>query len=143
MKRTYVTKPEDIERDWYVVDASGQTLGRLASEVAQIIRGKHKPTFSPAVDVGDYVIVVNAEKVHVTGRKLDQKMYYRHSGYPGGLKEFTLGRMLEEHPAQVIHLAVKGMLPKNKLGRKMIKKLKVYAGSEHPHQAQQPEALEL
>jgi large subunit ribosomal protein L13 len=143
VKRTYVTKPEDIERDWYVVDASGQTLGRLASEVAQIIRGKHKPTFSPAVDVGDYVIVVNAEKVHVTGRKLDQKMYYRHSGYPGGLKEFTLGRMLEEHPAQVIQLAVKGMLPKNKLGRKMIKKLKVYAGSEHPHQAQQPEALEL
>lgn len=143
MKRTYVTKPEDIERDWYVVDASGQTLGRLASEVAQIIRGKHKPTFSPAVDVGDYVIVVNAEKIHVTGRKLDQKMYYRHSGYPGGLKELTLGRMLEEHPTRVIQLAVKGMLPKNKLGRKMLKKLKVYAGSEHPHQAQQPEALEL
>jgi large subunit ribosomal protein L13 len=141
--RTYVTKPEDIERDWYVVDASGQTLGRLASEVAQIIRGKHKPTFSPAADVGDYVIVVNAEKIHVTGRKLDQKMYYRHSGYPGGLKELTLGRMLEEHPARVIELAVKGMLPKNKLGRKMIKKLKVYAGPEHPHQAQQPEALEL
>jgi large subunit ribosomal protein L13 len=143
VKRTYVTKPEDIERDWYVVDASGQTLGRLASEVAQIIRGKHKPTFSPASDVGDYVIVVNAEKIHVTGRKLDQKMYYRHSGYPGGLKEFTLGRMLEEHPTRVIELAVKGMLPKNKLGRKMIKKLKVYAGPEHPHQAQQPEALEL
>jgi large subunit ribosomal protein L13 len=143
VKRTYVTKREDIERDWYVVDASGQTLGRLASEVAQIIRGKHKPTFSPAVDVGDYVIVVNAEKVHVTGRKLDQKMYYRHSGYPGGLKELTLGRMLEEHPSRVIQLAVKGMLPKNKLGRKMLKKLKVYAGSEHPHQAQQPEALEL
>ena len=143
MKRTYVTKPEDIERDWYVVDASGQTLGRLASEVAQIIRGKHKPTFSPAVDVGDYVIVVNAEKVHVTGQKLDQKMYYRHSGYPGGLKELTLGRMLEEHPTRVIEFAVKGMLPKNKLGRKMVKKLKVYAGPDHPHQAQQPEALEL
>lgn len=143
MKRTYVTKREDIERDWYVVDASGQTLGRLASEVAQIIRGKHKPTFSPAVDVGDYVIVVNAEKIHVTGRKLDQKMYYRHSGYPGGLKELTLGRMLEEHPTRVIELAVKGMLPKNTLGRKMVKKLKVYAGPDHPHQAQQPEALEL
>jgi len=143
VKRTYVTKPEDIERDWYVVDASGQTLGRLASEVAQIIRGKHKPTFSPAVDVGDYVIVVNAEKIHVTGQKLDQKMYYRHSGYPGGLKELTLGRMLEEHPTRVIEFAVKGMLPKNKLGRKMVKKLKVYAGPDHPHQAQQPEALEL
>jgi large subunit ribosomal protein L13 len=138
-----VTKREDIERDWYVVDASGQTLGRLASEVAQIIRGKHKPTFSPAVDVGDYVIVVNAEKVHVTGQKLDQKMYYRHSGYPSGLKELSLGRMLEEHPTRVIQFAVKGMLPKNKLGRKMVKKLKVYAGPDHPHQAQQPEALEL
>jgi large subunit ribosomal protein L13 len=138
-----VTKPEDIERSWYVVDASGQTLGRLASEVAQVIRGKHKPIFSPSIDVGDYVIVVNAEKIHVTGRKLDQKMYYRHSGYPGGIKEMTLGRMLEEHPTRVIELAVKGMLPKNKLGRKMIKKLKVYAGSEHPHQAQQPEAMEL
>jgi len=143
VNRTYVTKREDIERDWYVVDASGQTLGRLASEVAQIIRGKHKPTFSPAVDVGDYVIVVNAEKVHVTGQKLDQKMYYRHSGYPSGLKELSLGRMLEEHPTRVIQFAVKGMLPKNKLGRKMVKKLKVYAGPDHPHQAQQPEALEL
>lgn len=143
MKRTYVTKPEDIERSWYVVDASGQTLGRLASEVAQVIRGKHKPIYSPSIDVGDYVIVVNAEKIHVTGQKLDQKMYYRHSGYPGGIKEMTLGRMLEEHPTRVIELAVKGMLPKNKLGRKMIKKLKVYAGSEHPHQAQQPEAMEL
>ena len=143
MKRTYVTKPEDIERSWYVVDASGQTLGRLASEVAQVIRGKHKPIYSPSIDVGDYVIVVNAEKIHVTGWKLDQKMYYRHSGYPGGIKEMTLGRMLEEHPTRVIELAVKGMLPKNKLGRKMIKKLKVYAGSEHPHQAQQPEAMEL
>lgn len=143
MKRTYVTKPEDVERDWYVVDASGQTLGRLASEVAQVIRGKHKPIYSPSIDVGDYVIVVNAEKIHVTGRKLDQKMYYRHSGYPGGIKEMTLGRMLEEHPTRVIELAVKGMLPKTRLGRKMIKKLKVYAGPEHPHQAQEPEAMEL
>jgi large subunit ribosomal protein L13 len=143
VKRTYVTKPEDVERDWYIVDASGQTLGRLASEVAQVIRGKHKPIYSPSIDVGDYVIVVNAEKIHVTGRKLDQKMYYRHSGYPGGIKEMTLGRMLEEHPTRVIELAVKGMLPKTRLGRKMIKKLKVYAGPEHPHQAQQPEAMEL
>ncbi len=143
MKKTYVTKPEDIERNWYVVDASGQTLGRLASEVAQIIRGKHKPIYSPSTDVGDYVIVVNAEKIHVTGRKEEQKMYRRHSGYPGGMKEMTLGRMLEEHPTRVIEHAVKGMLPKTKLGRKMIKKLKVYAGSEHPHQAQRPEPLEF
>jgi large subunit ribosomal protein L13 len=125
------------------VDASGQTLGRLASEVARIVRGKHKPIYSPSVDVGDYVIVVNAEKIHVTGRKLDQKIYYRHSGYPGGLKEVTLRRMLETHPTRVIEHAVRGMLPKNRLGRKMIKKLKVYAGSDHPHQAQQPESLEL
>lgn len=143
MKTTYVTKKEDIQRDWYVVDASGETLGRLASEIARIIRGKHKPIYSPAVDVGDYVIVVNAEKIHVTGRKLDQKIYYRHSGYPSGLKEIPLRRMLEEHPSRVIEHAVRGMLPKNRLGRKMIKKLKVYAGPEHPHQAQQPEPLEL
>ena len=143
MKRTYVTKPEDIQRKWYVVDAKGQTLGRLASEVAQVVRGKHKPIYTPAADVGDYVIVVNAEKVHVTGRKLDQKKYYRHSGYPGGLKEISLRRMLEERPTRVIELAVRGMLPKNRLGRKMIKKLKVYAGADHPHEAQQPEPLEL
>ena len=143
MKRTYVTKPEDIERKWYVVDAQGQTLGRLASEVAQVVRGKHKPIFTPAADVGDYVIVVNAEKVHVTGRKMDQKTYYRHSGYPGGLKEISLRRMLEERPTRVIELAVRGMLPKNRLGRKMIKKLKVYAGADHPHEAQQPEPLEF
>ncbi|MGD8968632.1 MAG: 50S ribosomal protein L13 [Anaerolineae bacterium] len=143
MKRTYVTKPEDIQRNWYVVDASGQTLGRLASEVAKIVRGKHKPIYSPSVDVGDFVIVVNADKIHVTGRKLDQKVYYRHSGYPGGLKEIPLSRMLEEHPTRVIEHAVRGMLPKNRLGRKMIRKLKVYAGSDHPHQAQQPEPLEL
>jgi len=143
VKRTYVTKSEDIQRDWYVVDASGQTLGRLASEVAQIVRGKHKPIYSPSVDVGDYVIVVNADKIHVTGRKLDQKKYYRHSGYPGGIKEVPLRKMLEEHPTRVIEHAVRGMLPKNRLGRKMLKKLKVYAGSEHPHEAQQPEPLEL
>ena len=143
MKKTYVTKPEDIQRAWYVVDANGQTLGRLASKVAQIVRGKHKPIYSPATDVGDYVIVVNAEKVHVTGRKLDQKVYYRHSGYPGGLKEVSLRRMLEEHPTRVIEHAVRGMLPKNRLGRKMAKKLKIYAGADHPHEAQQPEPLEL
>jgi large subunit ribosomal protein L13 len=138
-----VTKPEDIERNWYVVDASGQTLGRLASEIARIVRGKHKPMYSPSVDAGDYVIVINADKIYVTGRKLDQKMYYRHSGYPGGLKEVSLRRMLEEHPTRVIEHAVRGMLPKNRLGRKMIRKLKVYAGSDHPHQAQQPVPLEL
>ena len=143
MKRTYVTKPEDIQRDWYVVDARGQTLGRLASEIARIVRGKHKPIYSPSVDVGDYVIVINAEKVLVTGRKLDQKMYHRHSGYPGGLKQVSLRRMLEEHPTRVVEHAVRGMLPKNRLGRKMAKKLKVYAGPEHPHEAQQPEPLEL
>ncbi len=143
MKRTYVTKPEDIERNWYVVDASGKTLGRLASEVAQIVRGKHKPIFSPSVDAGDYVIVVNAERIHVTGDKRAQKIYYRHSGYPGGLKEVSLGRMLDEHPTRVITHAVRGMLPKNRLGRAMLKKLKVYAGPNHPHQAQQPEPLEL
>ncbi|MGD2179451.1 MAG: 50S ribosomal protein L13 [Anaerolineae bacterium] len=143
MRRTYVTKPEDIQRNWYVVDASGQTLGRLASEVARIVRGKHKPIYSPSVDVGDFVIVINADKIHVTGRKLDQKAYYRHSGYPGGLKEVSLRRMLEKHPTKVIEHAVRGMLPKSRLGRKMIRKLKVYAGSDHPHQAQQPELLDL
>lgn len=143
MKKTYVTKSEDVQRDWYVVDATDQILGRLASEVAQIVRGKHKPVYSPSADVGDYVVVVNAEKVRVTGHKLDQKMYYRHSGYPGGLKEVSLRRMLEEHPTRVVEQAVRGMLPKNRLGRKMVRKLKVYAGPEHPHEAQQPEPLEL
>ncbi|MGD2146455.1 MAG: 50S ribosomal protein L13 [Anaerolineae bacterium] len=143
VKRTYVTKPEDVQRDWYVVDASGRTLGRLATQIARIVRGKHKPIYSPSVDVGDYVIVINADKIHVTGQKLDQKIYYRHSGYPGGLTEVPLRRMLETHPTRVVEHAVRGMLPKNRLGRKMIKKLKVYAGSEHPHEAQQPEPLEL
>ena len=143
MNKTYVTKPAEVERSWYVVDAEGQTLGRLASEIAQIIRGKHKPTFNPAVDCGDYVIVVNAEKIHVTGRRKDQKKYYHHSGYMGGLTEVTLRQQLEKHPDRVINSAVRGMLPRNKLGRKMIKKLKVYAGPSHPHEAQQPEQLEL
>ncbi len=141
--KTYVTKPADVERNWYVVDAEGQTLGRLASQVATILRGKHKPTYSPAVDCGDFVIVLNADKVAVTGRRLEQKKYYRHSLYIGGLKEISLRDQLQKNPERVIESAVKGMLPKNALGRKMFKKLKVYAGTEHPHQAQQPQPLEL
>lgn len=141
--KTYVTKPGSVERDWYIVDAEGQTLGRLASQLAAVLRGKHKPQYSPSVDVGDYVIVVNAEKIQVTGRKMKQKKYYRHSGYPGGLREITLADQLERHPTRVIRAAVRGMLPRNRLGRKMFKKLKVYAGPEHPHQAQQPKPLEL
>lgn len=143
MEKTFVTKNEDVQREWFVVDAAGQTLGRLATQVAHMLRGKHKPIYSPSVDAGDYVIVVNAEKIHVTGRKMDQKMYYRHSGYPGGLKEITLRNLLQKHPTRVIEHAVRGMLPKNRLGRQMFKKLKVYAGPDHPHEAQQPEPLEL
>ncbi|MBN1811243.1 MAG: 50S ribosomal protein L13 [Anaerolineae bacterium] len=143
MGKTYVTKEEDGQRDWYVVDARGQTLGRLATQVARVLRGKHKPAYSPSVDTGDCVIVVNAEKLHVTGRKLDQKIYYQHSGYPGGLKEITLRNLLQKHPTQAVEHAVRGMLPKNRLGRQMFKHLKVYAGPEHPHAAQQPKPLEL
>ena len=141
--KTYVVKQDDIQREWFLVDAEGQTLGRLASRIAQILRGKHKPIFSPHNDSGDFVIVINADKIHVTGKKMDQKMYYRHSGYMGGLKERTLREQLRRHPDEVITKAVKGMLPRNRLGRKIIKKLKVYAGPEHPHQAQHPKALEL
>jgi len=141
--KTYVTKPDEVQREWFVVDASGKTLGRLATEVARILRGKHKPTYSPMIDAGDYVIVVNAEKVRVTGRKMTQKFYYRHSGYPGGFKQISLGDMLARHPTRVIEYAVRGMLPKNALGRRMFKKLKVYAGPDHPHQAQNPKPLEL
>ena len=141
--KTYLTKEEDVERQWFVVDAEGQTLGRLASRIAAVLRGKHKPVYNPSVDTGDYVIVVNAEKIHTTGRRLDQKIYYSHSGYMGGLKERTLREQLAKYPERVIHAAVKGMLPKNVLGRQMIRKLKVYAGPGHPHQAQQPEPLEL
>lgn len=143
MNKTYVTKSDDIQKDWYVVDATGQTLGRLVTQVARILRGKHKPAYSPAADVGDYVIVVNADKIHVTGNKLDQKMYYRYSGYPGGLKVITLRKQLQQHPERVIEHAVRGMLPKNRLGRQMLKKLKVYAGPEHPHAAQHPKPLVL
>lgn len=143
MRTTYMAKPNEVERKWYVVDADGQTLGRLASKVATILRGKHKPEYTPHVDTGDFVIVVNAEKVKLTGDKLNKKIYYRHSGYPGGLKQFTAAEMLAKRPERVIELAVKGMLPKNRLGRKQGKKLFVYAGSQHPHQAQKPEAIQL
>lgn len=143
MNNTFVTKPAEVERSWYVVDAEGRTLGRLASEIAQILRGKHKPIYSPSVDCGDYVIVINSEKIHVTGRRLDQKMYYHHSGYIGGLSKITLREQLDRYPTRAIEHAVRGMLPKNSLGRKMFKKLKAYAGPDHPHQAQQPEPLEL
>lgn len=136
--RTYTTKPEDIKREWFVIDATGMTLGRLATQIAAVLKGKHKPIYSPHMDTGDFVIVVNAHKVRVTGRKLDQKFYYRHSGYPGGLKEISLRDQLDKHPDRVIRFAVRGMLPKNRLGRQMIKKLKVYATPGHPHEAQQP-----
>jgi large subunit ribosomal protein L13 len=141
--KTYVPKPGSVERSWYIVDAEGQTLGRLASQIAAVLRGKHKPQYSPAVDVGDYVIVLNADKIRVTGRKMEQKKYYRHSGYPGGLSEITLADQLERYPTRVIKAAVRGMLPRNRLGRKQLKKLKVYAGPEHPHEAQRPKQLEL
>ena len=141
--RTYAVKASEIERQWYLVDAQGKTLGRLASEIAKILRGKHKPTYTPHLDTGDYVVVVNAEKIHVTGNRLDSKRYYRYSGYPGGLKSVPLREMLAKHPTRAIRYAVKGMLPKNRLGRAMIKKLKVYAGNEHPHEAQKPVSLDL
>ena len=138
---SYMANPDKVERKWYVVDADGQTLGRLASEVAKVLRGKNKPIYTPHIDTGDYVIVVNADKVKVTGKKLDQKIYYRHSVYVGGMKEFTLREMMDKKPERVIELAVKGMLPKGPLGRAMIKKLHVYAGPEHDHAAQKPEVL--
>ena len=142
-QKTYVVKEADIQRKWILVDASGQNLGRLASRIAQVLKGKHKPTYSPHLDGGDYVVVVNAEKIAVTGRKLDQKMYYRHTGYPGGIRETNLRGLLARHPTHALKFAVRGMLPKNRLGRRMIKKLKIYAGPEHPHQAQSPEAVDL
>lgn len=141
--KTYAMKAGEIERRWYVVDATGKTLGRLATQIARILRGKHKPGFTPYLDNGDYVIVINAEKIQVTGRKLDTKYYYRYSGHLGGLKSVVLREQLKKYPDRVIVSAVRGMLPKNRLGRAMIKKLKVYAGDKHPHQAQQPEPLEL
>lgn len=139
--KTYSPNPDNIERKWWVIDAKDQTLGRLASRVAHLLKGKHKPEYAPHADVGDFVIIINCDRIHVTGRRLDQKIYYHHSQYPGGLKSISLRRQLEKHPERVIELAIKGMLPKNRLGRQMIKKLKLYAGSEHPHQAQKPEPL--
>ncbi len=140
---TYTPKPQDIKREWWIVDAEGQTLGRLASKVATILRGKHKPIFAPHMDVGDFVIVINAEKIRVTGDKEEAKVYHRHSGYPGGLKSTTLRVQRQRFPERIIQEAVKGMLPKNALGRHTLKKLKVYAGPAHPHEAQQPKPLEL
>jgi large subunit ribosomal protein L13 len=141
--KTYNTTKEEIQRDWFLVDAEGQTLGRIASRVAALLRGKHKPTFTPWLDCGDFVVVINADKISVTGNRLDSKVYYRHSGYVGGLKSITLRDQLGKHPERVLAAAVQGMLPSNRLGRKMFKKLKVYAGSQHPHAAQQPKKLDV
>ena len=141
--KTFSAKAETVQRDWYIVDASGKTLGRLCSELASRLRGKHKPVYTPHVDTGDYIVVVNAEKIAVTGKKLSDKKYHRFTGYIGNLKTESLGQMLDKHPERAIEIGVKGMLPKNPLGRAMFKKLKVYAGAEHPHAAQQPQALEI
>ncbi|HKN64185.1 MAG TPA: 50S ribosomal protein L13 [Gaiellaceae bacterium] len=140
--KTYSAKPGEITREWYLVDAEGKTLGRLATQIADTLRGKRKPQYTPHVDTGDFVIVVNAEKIQVTGNKLDQKRYYRHSGYPGGLRSRTLREQLDRRPTEVLRVAVKGMLPKNRLARQQITKLKIYAGPEHPHEAQNPKPLE-
>lgn len=141
--KTYMAKPSEVTRKWYVIDAKDKTLGRLASQVASILKGKHLPTYTPHVDTGDHVIIINAEKIRLTGKKLQDKKYYRHSGYPGGIKSTTAGELLQRHPERVIKSAVWGMLPHNRLGRKMIKKMKIYVGSEHPHEAQQPVTYEL
>ncbi|HYQ09619.1 MAG TPA: 50S ribosomal protein L13 [Gaiellaceae bacterium] len=140
--KTYSAKPGEVTREWYLVDAEGKTLGRLATQIADTLRGKRKPQFTPHVDTGDFVIVVNAEKIQVTGNKLDQKRYYRHSGYPGGIRSRTLREQLDRRPTEVLRVAVKGMLPKNRLARQQITKLKIYAGPEHPHEAQNPKPLE-
>ena len=141
--KTYVATPENREREWLVVDASGRTLGRLATQIADTLRGKHKPEYTPHCDVGDFVVVVNAEKIAVTGRKREAKLYHRHSGYPGGLKTRTFTEMLERRPEEILRLAVKGMLPRNRLARAQLRKLKIYAGPEHPHVAQQPKPMEI
>lgn len=141
--KTFSAKASDVQRDWYLVDASGKTLGRLASEIARRLRGKHKPEYTPHVDTGDYIVVVNAEKIHVTGRKATDKVYYHHTGYVGHLKSITFEKLIEKAPERALEHAVKGMLPKNRLGRAMFKKLKVYAGTEHRHAAQQPKPLEI
>ena len=142
MEKTYYPKAGEITHEWFLVDAKDQNLGRLATKISTILIGKHKPTFTPGVDTGDFVVVVNAERVRVTGNKLDDKIYYRHTGYPGGLKSITLREQLAKHPERVLRSAVWGMLPHNKLGRRLIKKLKIYAGPDHPHEAQQPKPLE-
>ncbi len=141
--KTFSAKPETVQRDWYIVDAENKTLGRLSTEIARRLRGKHKPEYTPHVDTGDYIIVINAEKVHVTGNKRTDKIYHHHTGYPGGLKSISFEKLIERAPERVIETAVKGMLPKNPLGRAMYKKMKVYAGSEHPHTAQQPKTLDV
>jgi large subunit ribosomal protein L13 len=141
--KTFSAKPETVQRDWYIVDAAGKTLGRLATEIARRLRGKHKPEYTPHVDTGDYIIVINAAKVRVTGKKDDDKMYYRHTGYPGGLKVTNFAKLIQKDPGEVIEHAVRGMLPKNPLGRAMFRKLKVYPGAEHLHIAQQPRPLEI
>lgn len=140
---TYSAKTADVKRGWFIVDASGKTLGRLASQVAAVLKGKNKPIYTTHVDTGDFVIIVNADRIHLTGRKLDQKVYYRHSGYPGGFKSITAGRLLKTKPERVIKMAVQGMLPKTQLGKSMLSKLKVYAGDKHPHAAQQPVEMKL
>ena len=141
--RTASTRPQDVQHDWYLVDADGKTLGRLATEIARRLRGKHKAIYTPHVDTGDYIVVVNAEKVRVTGQKETDKIYYRHSGYPGGIKATPLNRLRQAHPERILANAVKGMMPRNRLGRAMLRKLKVYAGPAHPHGAQQPQTLDL
>jgi len=141
--KTIVAKTKEVTRDWYLVDAENQVLGRIATTIANVLRGKNKPTFTPSVDTGDFIIVVNAEKIALTGNKLADKMYYSHSGFPGGIKSITAGKLLDKKPEDLIKHAVKGMLPKNKLARHMLSKLKIYAGSEHPHKAQQPKALTI
>ncbi len=141
--KTFSANPDKIKRDWFVVDANNKVLGRLAADIAHRLRGKHKPEFTPHVDTGDYIVVVNAEKIALTGNKANDKKYYRHTGYPGGIKETSFKEMIEKHPTRVIETAVKGMLPRNKLGRAMFSKLKVYVGEQHDHQAQQPKALDL
>lgn len=140
---TFVAKPQEVDRKWYVVDAEGQTLGRLSSEVAKVLTGKNKPEYTPFVDTGDFVIIINAEKIKLTGHKMEQKVYRHHTGYPGGLREVSIENMLDKHPERVLEKAIKGMLPKSKLGRAMYRKLKVYAGPDHNHSAQQPEVLEF
>jgi large subunit ribosomal protein L13 len=141
--KSYMARPRAVERKWHLINAEGQTLGRLATEIARLLRGKHKPQYTPHIDTGDFVVVVNAEKVFVTGKKAEQKVYYRHTGYPGGLREMSYEDMLERKPTEVLRKAVKGMMPKTRLGRQQFKKLKIYAGPEHPHEAQAPEPYEV